>query len=454
MELFFNDYLALSMLATFIILIFSGIPVAWVLGGVSILYSFICVLILKYTDLMADSWFIVDWAFTSAIVERIWSVMENWVLIALPLFIFMGLCLDKSGVAHELMTNFSRLLGRIRGGLALAVAFIGIILAASTGIIGASVVLLGLLGLPVMLENKYEKSFAVGTVCAVGTLGILIPPSIMLVLMADRLALSVGDLFMGAMIPGFILGLTYVVFILVFAFIKKDSAPATHKEPIGFSDVLSIVLSMLPPLLLIFAVLGSVFFGIATPTEAAGIGALSTVIMAYIKGKLSFKVMHQVTQSTMTTTGFIFALVIGATAFAFIFRGLGGDELIENFLMSLPLGINGILISVLIMTFILGFFLDWIEITLILLPLVGPPLGAMGVDLVWFGILFAVCLQTSFITPPVGPALFYIQGVTPPNVRLQDVYKGIIPYVILQILVLCLIFNVPSLVTWLPSVAY
>lgn len=455
MDLVITDYMAISMFLAFIALIFTGYPVAWTLAGLAIIYSAISVVLGTYTNLLDDTFYAIDWNYTSSIIDRNWAIMESWVLIALPMFVFMGLFLDKSGIARELMENFARLLGRVRGGLAVAVAIIGIVLAASTGIIGASVVLLTLLGVPVMLDAGYNKSFAVGTVCAVGTLGILIPPSIMLVLMADRLAISVGDLFMGAMIPGLMLGLIYIVFILVWSRLRPGVAPSMHDvAPLQFRDVVQIVGSMVPPVLLIFSVLGSIFFGIATPTEASGVGALCTVFLAAFKGRLTFAILKDVSVETMKTTGFIFAIVFGATAFSLVFRGLGGDELIKGILHSAPVSPNAVVISVLLLTFVLGFFLDWLEITLIVLPLVGPAIAGLGFDLVWFAILFAICLQTSFITPPVGPALFYAQGVMPDSVSLPDIYRGIIPFVFLQLIALALVFEFPSLALWLPSIAY
>ncbi|KUJ85259.1 C4-dicarboxylate ABC transporter [Ruegeria marisrubri] len=455
MTLALNDYMSILMLVAFVTLIFTGFPVAWTLAGLAMVFTLMSVLISSYTTWLDDSWYVIDWAFLTSLTDRNWAVMESWVLVALPMFIFMGLFLDKSGVARELMENFSRLLGRVKGGLAVSVAIIGILLAASTGIIGASVVLLTLLGVPVMLEAGYNKSFAVGTACAVGTLGILIPPSIMLLLVADRMAISVGDLFMGAVLPGLMLGLLYVVFLLVWARLRPGAAPSMdHVEPMDLKAVLGVVWAMLPPILLIFAVLGSIFFGIATPTEASGVGAAATALLAFIKGRFSWSVLKEVSIDTTKTTGFIFAIVMGATAFSLVFRGLGGDDLVKSVLNGLPLSTSGIVIMILFVTFVLGFFLDWLEITLIILPMVAPALADLGVDLVWFAILFAVCLQTSFITPPVGPALFYAQGVVPREITLRHIYRGVIPFVILQLIALALVFNIPALATWLPSVSY
>ena len=381
--------------------------------------------------------------------------MNNWVLVALPMFIFMGLMLDRSGVALTLMKNLSRLFGSVRGGLAVSIAIIGILLAASTGIIGASVVLLALLGLPVMLERGYQTELAVGTVCSVGTLGILIPPSIMLVLMADQQGLPVGDLFMGALIPGVMLGLLYISFILVYAYIWADSAPVGHDgEPLTWIDVARVVLAIVPTALLIFAVLGSIFFGIATPTEASGVGVLGTILLAAANRKLSIEMVQEVCRQTTKTTAFIFAIFLGATAFSLVLRGLGGDELIGNALSGLPFGPNGIVIAILFMTFVLGFFLDWIEITLIVLPLVGPVKLGLGFDPIWFTVLFAICLQTSFLTPPVGFALFYLKGVAPKGVEIRQIYKGVIPFILLQLGGLAAVFLFPKFVTSLPSITY
>jgi len=450
-----NEILGLLMFVSFISLLFTGFPVAWVLGGLAVIFTLIGWLISSFTGLMADSFYIIDWNYTSAVVDRIWDVMKNWVLVALPMFVFMGLMLDRSGIAEHLMNNFVRLFGRIRGGLAITVALIGVLLAASTGIIGASVVLLSLLGLPIMLKNGYSPSFAAGTVCSVGTLGILIPPSIMLVLMADRLAMSVGDLFLGALLPGILLAFIYILYMLIYAFFVPSAAPPPAKaEAVSLRVILSVFWAILPPAGLILAVLGTIFFGLATPTEASGVGAFGAMLLALFNRKLNLQVIREVCQQTSKTTGFIFAIFLGATAFSLVFRGLGGDEMIENGLKSLPFGPTGVVIAVLAFTFLLGFFLDWIEITLIVLPLVGPVIAGMGFDLVWFTVLFAVCLQTSFLTPPVGFALFYLKGVAPKEIKAMHIYRGVIPFIILQLIGLTIIFLWQDLVTWLPAMAY
>jgi tripartite ATP-independent transporter DctM subunit len=445
------QYMAIALFVSFVGLIFTGYPVAWLMGGLAVAFTAMSVL----SDTYLDTFFGVDWGYSSIIVDRIYAVMNNWVLVALPMFVFMGIMMDKSGIAEDLMTDLAKLFGRIRGGLAITVVVIGVLLAASTGIIGAAVVLLAILGIPLMLKHNYDASLACGVVCATGTLGILIPPSIMLVLMADQIRISVGDLFMGAMIPGLMLGLLYGVFILVYAWLRPGVAPAPKDaERVNLRLVLRVLKSTIPPTLLIVAVLGSIFMGIATPTEASGVGALGATLLAVARRRLSFAGLQDVLQGTMKTTSYIFALFVGATAFALVLRGFGGDELIEDALTSLPFGPSGVVVVILAIAFVLGFVLDWIEITLILLPLIAPVLLDMDVNLVWFAVLFAVTLQTSFITPPVGFALFYMKGVAPKNVTTGTIYKGIIPFMIIQLIAVGVIFFFPSLATWLPAVAY
>jgi tripartite ATP-independent transporter DctM subunit len=445
-----NEILALLMFASFIALVFTGFPVAWILGGLSVIFTAIAIVLQVDFNLPIG----MGWEYTSLTVERVWNVMENWVMVALPMFIFMGLLLDRSGIANQLMISFARLFGGIRGGLAITVTLIGVLLAATTGIIGASVVLLALLGLPVMLSQGYDKSLASGTVCAVGTLGILIPPSIMLVLMADRMSMSVGDLFLGAVFPGVLLGGLYVGYLLVYGLVRPDHAPAGDHEPVDWAAILDLVKAILPPAFLILAVLGSIFMGIATPTEAAGVGAAGAWLLAALKRQLGGGVMREVLQETTRTTAFIFAVLIGATAFSLVLRGLGGDELIKELLLGLPFDPTGIVLCILLATFLLGFFLDWIELTLIILPLVSPVVSGLGFDPVWFTVLFAVCLQTSFLTPPVGFAIFYLKGVAPPGIDVATIYRGVVPFILLQLLGLLILFNWEGLVTWLPAQAY
>ena len=450
------------MFVTFIALLFSGYPIVFVLMGVAALFTLVGFL----SDLYLGTTTGVSFTYVGMVVNRIYKLMDNWVLVAIPMFIFMGLMLDRSGIAEKMMSSMQDLFGKVHGGLAVTVALIGIILAASTGIIGASVVLLGLLAIPTMLKQGYDKSFAVGTVAASGTLGILIPPSIMLVLMADQLGLSVGDLFMGAVFPGLILGIMYVTYILVFSFLRPDKAPLSEtRTPLSIGVVWDVLKSALPAVLLILAVLGSIFAGITTVTEASGVGALGAVILAVANRRLNFKVLKEVVSGTFNVTGYIFGIFIGATCFALVLRGLGGDELIEAALTGLPFGSYGVIFVILGAVFLLGFFLDWIEITLIILPLLSPVVGDLGIAvpdygvidqpvLIWFLVLVAVALQTSFLTPPVGFAIFYLRGVAPKEVQLVHIYKGVIPFIILQLIGLAIVVIWPQLVLWLPSAAY
>ena len=446
-----NEILALFMFVAFIALVFTGFPVAWLLAGLAIFFTALAIVLEVDFGIPIG----VDWNYASIAVERVWNVMENWVMVALPMFIFMGLLLDRSGIANRLMTSFARIFGRVNGGLAITVTVIGVMLAATTGIIGASVVLLALLGLPTMLENGYDKKLAAGTVCAVGTLGILIPPSIMLVLMADRMAMSVGDLFLGAVFPGLLLSSLYIIYLLVYGAVRPELAPRIKNQmTFNLTDLVELAKAIVPPTLLIVAVLGCIFFGFATPTEAAGVGAAGALALAAVYGSLNLKVLKEVSRETTKTTAFIFGILIGATAFSLVLRGLGGDELIERALLGLPFGATGIVITILVLTFILGFFLDWIELTLIILPLVAPVVISLGFDPIWFTVLFAVCLQTSFLTPPVGFAIFYLKGVAPPGIDAFTIYRGVIPFILLQLIGLTAIFHWEALVTWLPAQAY
>ena len=458
-----ENYLVIGMFLTFIALLFTGFPVAWVLAGVGIAFSGIAWI----TDnVMGWTMTGLDYNTLGLLVIRIYGIMTNWVLIALPMFIFMGLMLDKSGIAQKMMHSMQKLFGNIRGGLAITVALIGIILAASTGIIGASVVLLGVMSIPIMLKQNYNKPLALGTVAASGCLGILIPPSIMLVIMGDQLGVSILDLFMGAVFPGLILGLLYIAYILIYCKINPEHAPlaADHKE-VNIKDVIRALYDILPPAALILFVLGSIFMGIATVTEASGVGALGAILITVLYKRFNFKVLKEVTINCMNTTAYIFAIFVGATIFALVLRECGGDEVIESALLGTGFGSQGLVIFVLVVVFFLGFFLDWIEISLIILPLLGPVIANLDLqvngfgivdypNLVWFALLVAVTLQTSFLTPPVGFALFYLKGVCPPGVALTDIYRGVIPFIILQLVALTLVFLFPELVTWLPAQVY
>lgn len=457
-----NSILVILMFVTFIALLFTGYPIALVLGGVAMIFTLVGYL----ADIYLGTWTGLDFLSAGMVVNRIYKLMDNWVLVAIPMFIFMGLMLDRSGIAEKMMNRMQALFGPVRGGLAVAVTVIGIVLAASTGIIGASVVLLGLLSIPAMLKQGYSKALATGTVCGAGTLGILIPPSIMLVIMADQLGLSVGDLFMGAVMPGVILGGLYVIYIIAFCALNPKAAPLNpDRPPLRLRIVWEVFLTILPPAALILAVLGSIFMGITTPTEASGVGALGAIILAAVNKRVNWKVLKEVSVATFNTTGYIFGIFVGATCFAVVLRSLGGDEFIEAALTGLPLGPYGVMIVILGTVFALGFFLDWIEITLIILPLLAPVVSALGIEinnygvidnaeLVWFAVLVAVSLQTSFLTPPVGFALFYLKGVAPKEVVLMDIYKGVVPFIILQLIGLLFVALYPQVVIWLPAVAY
>jgi tripartite ATP-independent transporter DctM subunit len=458
-----ENYLVIGMFLSFIALLFTGFPVTWVLAGVGIAFSGIG----WFTDnVMGWTMTGLDYNVLGLLVGRIYGIMTNWVLIALPMFIFMGLMLDKSGIAQKMMHSMQKLFGNINGGLAITVALIGIILAASTGIIGASVVLLGVMSLPIMLKQKYDKPLAVGTIAASGCLGILIPPSIMLVIMGDQLGVSILDLFMGAVVPGLLLGFLYIAYILIYCKINPEHAPlaADHKE-VNIKDVIRALYDILPPAALILFVLGSIFMGIATVTEASGVGALGAILITVLYKRFNWKVLKDVTINAMNTTAYIFAIFVGATVFALVLRECGGDQVIESALLGTGFGPTGLIIFVLFAVFLLGFFLDWIEISLIILPLLGPVIAGLDLqvegynivdnpNLVWFALLVAVTLQTSFLTPPVGFALFYLKGVCPPGVTLIDIYRGVIPFIILQLVALALVFLFPELVTWLPSKVY
>lgn len=458
----FNEVLILLMFASFIGLLMTGFPVAWVLGGVGVLFA--CAG--YYSDLYLDTFTGIDFLTLGLVVNRIFKIMDNWILVALPMFIFMGNMLDKSGAAENLMNSFQELFGRVRGGLAITVILIGVILAASTGIIGASVVLLAVISLPAMRNQGYSDEVALGTIASSGTLGILIPPSIMLVIMADQIGLSVGDLFMGAVFPGLLLGALYITYILVSGYFRPQALPLPKvTEPVTLAIWIRVIKATLPTMMLVLLVLGSIFAGFATPTEASGVGAAAATLLALMNKRLSWQVFKECLFNTFNVSGYIFAIFIGASLFALVLRELGGDEFIESFLTSLPFGPYGIVLFILGIIFLLGFILDWIEITLIILPLIAPVISALDIaiegygvldnpELVWFVMLVAVTLQTSFLTPPVGFALFYLKGVCPPDIKLSTLYKGVFPFILLQLIGLIIILLFPALVNWFPATVY
>ena len=469
-----NEAAVILMFLTFIWMLFRGIPVAMALVGVSLVFVVIAEVFLDpyrsyFRDIIEFDRTGIDYQRLGALSGRIFgSTVKNPVLVALPMFIFMGLMLDQSGVAQRMMRSMQKLFGSLRGGLSLTVLLIGIILAAATGVIGASVTLLGVMALPAMMAQNYSKPIATGTIASAGTLGILIPPSIMLVIMSDQLAISLGDLFMGALFPGLILGALYITFIVIYGLIKPDAMPVPEKtEEVGWPVVKEVLLAVVPPMFLILLVLGSIFAGIATPTEASGLGALGATLLALFNGRLNMKVLREVSRSTLSTSGYIVGIFLAANFFAFILRRYGGDEIIEGLVLSVFEDPYMIILFILFIVFLLGFLLDWIEITIIIMPLMLPIIQGLGIEgdipdfdqvaapvVTWFAILVAVTLQTSFLTPPVGFALFYLKGVCPPGVTIGDIYKGVIPFVLLQILGLFIVFEFPALVTWLPSVAY
>ncbi len=467
-----NEIAVAAMFLTFIWMLFRGIPVAMALVGVSLIFVILSQILLDpfradFKDVIEFDRIGLEYNRLLALSGRLFgNIVNNPVLVALPMFIYMGLMLDQSGVAQRMMHAMQKLFGSLRGGLSLTVLLIGIILAASTGVIGASVTLLGVMALPAMMAQNYSKPIATGTIASAGTLGILIPPSIMLVIMSDQLAISLGDLFMGALFPGLILGALYIVFIVVYGFISPDAMPAPEKsEHVGWHEVKEVLLAVVPPMLLILLVLGSIFVGVATPTEASGLGALGATLLALLNRKLNWKVFREVARSTLNTAGYITGIFLAANFFAFVLRRYGGDEIVQHLVLSAFDNPYLTIAFILFIVFCLGFLLDWIEITIIIMPLMLPiiqglELAVPGFDqvrdpqVVWFAILVAVTLQTSFLTPPVGFALFYLKGVCPPGVNLAHIYKGIIPFVLLQLLGLFIVFEFPALTTWLPAMAY
>ncbi|OGA94810.1 MAG: C4-dicarboxylate ABC transporter [Burkholderiales bacterium RIFCSPHIGHO2_12_FULL_61_11] len=450
----FYEILSIALMATFILALFIGYPVAWLLAGISMLFAAIAITLT--TQFGIDTFLLTSWVKFSGIIDRFDAIMSNWVLVSLPMFVYMGLMLDRSGVADIMMRNFVKVFGGIRGGLGLTVIVIGILLAASTGIVGASVVLLAMLSMPIMLQHHYSKKLACGIVAASGTLGILIPPSIMLVLMADQVSVSVGDLFMGALIPGLLLGVLYMVFVMLVGIFRPDIVPPrpADAEKLTARQIGIAFLSTIPTFGLILVVLGSIFFGIATPTEASGLGAFGAMLLAAANRKLSWAVIRQVGIDTTTTTCFIFAIFVGATVFSYVLRMIGGDELIAEVFKGTGLGPTGLVMLVLLVVFLAGFFLDWFEIVLIILPLLAPVIKLTGLDMTWFLILVALMLQTSFLTPPVGFSLFYLKGVVPKGVTIRDIYIGVIPFVALQLMMVLICFNWPQVILWLPQQMY
>ncbi|MEP1097756.1 MAG: TRAP transporter large permease subunit [Cyclobacteriaceae bacterium] len=429
-----TEYLPIILFGVIFLLILFGYPVAFTLGGVSILVGL----------------FVFDSDFFYLLSLRIYGTMQNFVLLAVPLFIFMGMMLEKSGIAERLLHTMSMLFGNIRGGLAISVVVVGAMLAASTGIVGATVVTMGLISLPVMLKKGYSPNISTGVIASSGTLGQIIPPSVVLVLLGSVLNVSVGNLFLAAVIPGVGLVVLYLLYIIIYGQIFPDRVPKIPKEEIaafrkeGFSK--EVIKSFLFPFILILIVLGSIFAGIASPTEAAGVGAFGATILAVVSKKFNLGMLKQVMKETTSITSMVFMILVGATAFSLVFRGLEGDKFLLGLIQDANLGANGFLILVMIVVFISGFFIDFIEIVFIIVPVVAPIFVSLGVDLVWIGILLAVNLQTSFLTPPFGFALFYLKGVAPPEVKTAHLYRGIIPFVIIQLVFLIALIVFPEMI--------
>jgi len=453
------EWVALLLFLSVIALLLAGFPVAFSLGGTALLFAF--------GGIIGGGF---ESAFLTGLPSRIFGIMSNETLVAVPLFVFMGITLERAQIAEQLLDTLSRLFGSLRGGLGITVTLVGMLLAASTGIVGATVVTMGLLSLPTMLRRGYSPEIASGTICASGTLGQIIPPSIILVMLGDVMSsayqrsqlasgvfspetVSVGDLFAGALIPGLLLVVMYVVYLVIVALFKPEMMPAHAQDDVDVSFV-DIAGALLPPLALIFGVLGSILTGIATPTEAAGVGAIGALMIALLKRSLSLERLRDIMRGTLRISSMVFMILIGASVFSLVFRGYGGDDSVHALLESLPGGVISAVLIVMLVMFLLGFVLDFIEITFVVVPIVGPALLSMGLDPVWLGIMIAINLQTSFLTPPFGFALFYLRGVAPPEVTTGQIYRGVMPFVGIQLLMLCVLAAFPGLVTWLPDLLY
>jgi len=439
--------IGLIMFVAALLLLVIGYPVAFTFGAVAVLFGAIS----AWFEIMPDGGLVIEFyeeflSMFSMMPFRIYAIMTNKILMAVPLFIFMGIVLQKSDLAVRLLESMGVLFGKIRGGLAISTVLIGALLAASTGVVGASVVAMGVISLPVMMRNGYSKSLSCGTICAAGTLGQIIPPSIVLIVLADVFQLPVGDLFKAALMPGLMLVGVYVLYILIVAFLDKDIAPAVQVDDSTSrgENIKKALLSIIPPLTLIVLVLGSIFAGIATPTESASLGALGSMVLAAMYGKLSYSMVRDASLETVKTTSMVFAILIGATAFSMVFIYSGADEIVEAFMTTLPGEKWGFLILSMLIIMFLGFFIDFIEISYIVVPILLPISQVIGIDPLWFAILIALNLQTSFLTPPFGFSLFYLKGVAPPEIKTTDIYKGVIPFIILQVLVLSSIVIFPA----------
>jgi len=446
------------------VVLMAGYPVAFSLAGTALVFAWL--------GQLGGSF---DGAFLEALPNRLYGIMTNVTLIAVPLFVFMGVMLERSRVAENLLDTMAELFGRLRGGLGYSVTLVGMLLAASTGIVGATVVTMGLLSLPTMLRRGYDPRIASGVICASGTLGQIIPPSIVLVLLGDVLSsayqqaqldmgiyspetVSVGDLFSGALIPGLMLVTFYLLYLVFIAWTRPDAMPAITDDSAASVDrgslLQRVIYSLLPPLLLIVAVLGSILAGIATPTEAASVGAVGAILLAMSQRQCTLPILQEVMRSTTRISCMVFMILIGASVFSLVFRGFGGDEVVAGLLNNLPGGKFGAMLATMLLMFLLGFVLDFIEITFVVVPIVGPVLLAMGIDPVWLGIMIAINLQTSFLTPPFGFALFYLRGVAPAEISTRQIYAGVAPFIALQLLMLSMLAVWPAIATWLPDAIY
>jgi tripartite ATP-independent transporter DctM subunit len=453
------ELMPLFMFAAVCLVLLLGYPVAYSLAGTALMFAGVGMLTGDF-----------DGAYLQALPSRFYGIITNQTLMAVPLFVFMGVMLEKSRVAENLLGAMSQLFGQYRGGLALSVVLVGMLLAASTGIVGATVVTMGLLSLPSMLKQGYAPSFAAGTICATGTLGQIIPPSIALVLLGDVLSsayqqaqlrmgifspesVSVGDLFVGAMVPGLLLVVMYLLYVLAVSWLQPGKVPL-KSQPTNGGGIMLLLSALLPPLTLILLVLGSILGGFATPTEAAGVGASGSIVLAILQKQLTMSRLQEVMLNTTKVTAMVFLILIGASVFSLVFRGYGGDLLIEAIFSDLPGGVLSAMFLVMVVIFLLGFILDFIEITFVVVPLVAPVLFTMGIDPIWLGIMIAVNLQTSFLTPPFGFALFYLRGVAPPEVKTGQIYRGVLPFVLMQLAILVAMAIWPEIVTWLPKTLY
>ena len=453
------EFIPLLMFGVICLVLLAGFPVAFSLAGTALIFAGLGVVTGTFES-----------AFLGAIPNRLYGDMTNMTLVAVPLFVFMGVLLEKSNLAQDLLSNMAEVIGGFKGSLAISVIFVGALIAASTGIVGATVIAMGLISLPIMLSRNYDSSLSAGTICATGTLGQIIPPSIALVILGDVLSaayqqsqlsignfsartVSVGDLFMGAIIPGLILVFCYAFYVIIRAYLSPKMAP---------SQVVTIVsgrwkillTSLLPPFILITSVLGSILLGIATPTEAAGVGALGAILLAVSKTSLTRANLTEAVETTTEITAMVFMILLGSSIFSLVFRGFGGDDLITGIFTELPGGAFGAVLVVMVIIFLLGFILDFIQITLVVVPIVGPALLMLGVDPIWLGIMIAINLQTSFLTPPFGFALFYLRGVAPDTLATKDIYRGVIPFILIQLGVLIALAIFPELVTALPQAVY